>query len=106
VSVLQQLVLAASACVQTQHVPVTDALHQPRPDVVYSQALLAIGQTTEVPIEIELLRGKRAGGRPLLGETPVATAVVKAGGVSLQVPGQPAVTLAEACRPLAAPGRR
>jgi hypothetical protein len=106
VSVLQQVLLLASACVHAQHVPDADIQHRPQPDVVYAQGFSANFSSIEAPIEIDLLRGKSAGGQPLQGKTRVATAVVTGSDASLLVPGQPPVGLSAACPPAAAPSRR
>jgi hypothetical protein len=106
VSLLQQLIMAASACVQVQHAPVADVVHQPRADVALSPSFSANVLTFELPLTIDLLRGKQVGGRPLLAETPIAKATIKDGAVALTVPGQPPIDLSAACTPLDKPSRR
>jgi hypothetical protein len=106
VALLQQLIMAVSACVQVQHAPVADVAHQPRADVVAAPVVSANDLTVELPLTIDLLRGRQVARRPLLAETPIATVTVKAGVAALTVAGQPPVNLSAPCAPVNGLGRR
>jgi hypothetical protein len=106
VSLLQQLIMAASACVHVQHAPAADVVHQPRADVALSPSFSANILTMELPLTVDLLRGKQVGGRPLLAETAIAKATIKDGTVALAAPGQPPINLFAACTPVGKPSRR
>jgi hypothetical protein len=98
--------MAASACVHVQHAPVADVVHQPRADVATAPLLSTNVLTFELPLAIDLLRGRQVAGRPLLAETPIAKAIFKDGAVALSVPGQPPVDLSAPCTPVNTPSRR
>jgi hypothetical protein len=103
---LQQVVLLAGACAQVQHIPASNVQHQPSANVAVMSSVSSHNLNVELPITIDLLRGKQAGRRPLLGEAPMAKAAVKGNDVTLTLLGQPPIDLTAACTPVGAPGRR
>ncbi len=105
-SLLQHLFLLASACVQVQHVPDVNVTHQPRADVTFSQSFSASDMVFQMPIEVDVLRGKQVGGHPLLGETIITVATLKGADITLTAPGRPPVNLSAACPPRLATKRR
>jgi hypothetical protein len=103
---LQQVVLLAGACVQFLHAPVPDVQHQPRADVAVSPSFSANNLSVVIPIELELLKSRTAGGRALRDQTPIATATLKGNDVTLLAPGQAPIALTAPCAPVVAPSRR
>lgn len=78
---MQQIALAAGlACSNVAHVPDADVAYQPSPTVVSPTIGPVVAPRIErltVPVVVDLLRKRRAGGRPLLGETPLGSATLK-----------------------------
>jgi hypothetical protein len=77
VALLQHLLILASACATPVHVPEADVAHLPDADVAVSQSLVPVPEALEVPIVVDLLRGRNGAGRPLLGEVLVTTIAVQ-----------------------------
>ncbi len=73
-ALLQHFMALATGCLGALHVPIADVAHMPAADVAFSQPFVLDTSRMVVPIEVDLLRNKQIGSRPLLGEVVVALA--------------------------------
>jgi hypothetical protein len=69
VSLTQQFILLAQlTCIDVQHVARPDVAHIAKPEVTLNKGPVIDTGEIEIPVTVDVLRGRQGGNRPLLGE--------------------------------------
>lgn len=81
-------------------------MYHPSADVTINPGPAIDTNRMEVPVTVDVLRGRVQGNRPLLGEVPLGTATIEGAKVTWKGTDGKAQPLADDCKAKAAPARK